>query len=85
MSRERRVKLTPPQLAKRYGVSPDKVLTWIRAGELRAVNVASRPGERPRWLIDETDVAAFEARRAAQATARVPRRSRRAEQVIEFF
>ena len=27
--------LTPPQVAKRLGVNPDKVLSWIRSGEFR--------------------------------------------------
>ena len=49
--------LTPPKLAKQLGVSNEKVLTWIRNGELRAVNVAERLAGRPRWRISE---AAFE-------------------------
>jgi excisionase family DNA binding protein len=31
--------LTPPQVARRYGVSPDTVRGWIASGELRAVSV----------------------------------------------
>ena len=27
--------LTPPQIAKHSGIKADKVLTWIRSGELR--------------------------------------------------
>lgn len=43
--------LTPPQLAKQLGVQAEKVLGWIRSGELRAVNVAERASRRPRWRI----------------------------------
>ena len=57
-------KLTPPQLARRLGVGPDKVLNWIRTGELRAINAATKPNGRPRYLIDIEDLRAFENRRA---------------------
>ena len=39
-----RDKLTPPQLAKMWGVGPDKVLAWIRNGVLQATNVAASRG-----------------------------------------
>jgi excisionase family DNA binding protein len=67
-----RSKLTPPEVARLWGVSPDKVLAWIAGGELRAVNAATRPGGRPRWLIDRADLAAFEAARAARPAAPAP-------------
>jgi len=41
--------LTPPQVAKRFAVDPAKVLCWIRGGELRAVDLATRTGGRPRY------------------------------------
>jgi hypothetical protein len=75
-SPERR-KLTPPQVAARYGISPDKVLAWIRQGDLSAFNAATKADRRPRWLIDEDDLAAFEARRASPTA---PERSSRSEQ-----
>jgi hypothetical protein len=80
-----RQKLTPPQLARRWGVSPDKILAWIRSGELRAFNAATNRGGRPRWLIDEADVKAFETLRSASAQPFTRRRSRSMDQVIEFF
>ena len=43
--------LTPPQVARRLGVNPDKVLSWIRSGELSAVNVTTKPGGRPKYRI----------------------------------
>ncbi len=52
--------ITPNQLAKTLGVKPDKVLAWIHAGQLVAVNVAENPnGQRPRWRIDPDEVARF--------------------------
>src|SRR5262249_52206000 len=84
---ERRRKLTPPQVAARYGVSADKVLGWIPGGELRAFNAATRIGRRPRWLIDEADLLAFEQRRSFVAPPRAQTISRRQRpvDVIEFF
>lgn len=41
--------LTPPEIAKRLRVSPAKVLTWIRKGELRAVNLSN--SFRPRYRV----------------------------------
>jgi excisionase family DNA binding protein len=37
----RKKKLTPPEIARLWGVSADKVLTWIRSGELKAMNAAT--------------------------------------------
>ncbi len=62
--------LTPPQVAEMYGVQAGKVIAWIRNGELRAINLATRPRGRPRWRIDRRDLEAFEAGRAAGATSR---------------
>ena len=81
-----RTKVTPPEIARRWGVSADKVLGWIRSGELRAMNVASKLTSRPRYLVDLADLAAFEERRAViPPPPRVQQRRRRAEGVIEFF
>ncbi len=79
-------KLTPPEVARRFGVSPDKVLIWIRNGELRAVNVATTPNGCPRFAIDAADLASFEQLRAAQTRpAAAPRRRKAAAGVIEYF
>ena len=56
---------SPPELARRWRVSPDKVVGWIRSGELAAFNVAARPGGRPRWRVSPEAMAAFEAARSA--------------------
>jgi hypothetical protein len=81
-----RLKLSPPTLARRWGVSPDKVIGWIRTGQLRAINAAASPTGRPRWLIDEADVKLFEQQRTAQPRhAPAPRRRKATTGVIEFF
>lgn len=79
-------KLTPPEVAKLFGVEPGKVIAWIRSGELRAIDGATRRGQRPRFLIDVDDLAAFERSRAVvPPSAPAPRRRRSSGQVTEFF
>jgi hypothetical protein len=65
---------SPPQLARKYGVNVDKVIRWILAGELAAMNLATTTEGRPRYKITAEAVEAFEARRAV--LCRPPRRKR---------
>lgn len=57
--------LTPPALAKRWGITPEKVIAFIRRGELRAFDVASPGSKRPRYRILLDAVCEFEHRRSA--------------------
>jgi hypothetical protein len=78
--------LTPSELAKRWRVSASKVLGFIHRGELKALNIAARPGGRPRFRINPADIAAFENRRSVHTVARSPPRKRKAASgVIDFF
>lgn len=49
--------LTPPEVAKMLRVSAEKVLGWIRQGELKAVNVSLRT--RPRYRISRKSLDDF--------------------------
>lgn len=72
--------LTPPELGRRWGVNPAKVIGWIRSGELDAIDLSSRPGiGRPRYRISTEAIELFESRRAAGAvsTSQRPKRTRR--------
>lgn len=83
-----RTKIRPPALAKMYGVGVDKILGFIRRGELRAIDVSNNRGAgRPRYLIDLVDVQAFEAARAVVPPVSRPqrRRRRRDTKVREYF
>jgi hypothetical protein len=81
----RKTKLTPPELARQWGVDVQKVLHWIKAGELRAINLATRRDGRPRYAIDQADIALFEAARAVQPPAPRVRRRRVDSSIIQFF
>lgn len=52
--------LTPPQLARRWGVAPDKVNALINSGQLRAVNLAVKANGRPRYRIYLSEIERFE-------------------------
>ncbi len=85
MSNHTRKKVTVPRYAEECGVSPDKILAFIRSGELRAINFATKRGGRPRYLIDRDDIEAFEASRAVIPAPKATRRKRAAPaDVIEF-
>jgi CHAT domain-containing protein len=81
----KRTKLSPPQFAAQWGIDVQKVLHWIKAGELRAINLATRRDGRPRYAIDQADIAVFEASRAVQPPTPRVRRRRADPNVIEFF
>ena len=55
--------LTPPALAKKYGVAVAKVTDWIRNGELVALNLARRGCSRPRYSITPEAIEEFERQR----------------------
>lgn len=74
------------ELCERWGVSEHTVLTFIRNGELKAVNVARTPtGKKPRWRITEQAIAEFEAKRTPTPPAPRGKRRKRPEGVIEFY
>ena len=69
--------LTPPQFAQQRGIAPEKVISWIRAGELEAINFSN--GTRPRYRISPAAVEAFESRRAVHPKPKTKRRKRQKE------
>jgi hypothetical protein len=87
MADARRSMISPPVLARRWAVSASKILSWIHSGQLRALNVATSLGGRPRYRISEGDIADFERRRVAvpEGVARRPNRQRRDPDIIRFF
>ena len=85
-SQPERLWLSPPVVAERLGVKADKVRSWIRAGELRASDFATRLGGRPRYKVHVTALIAFAQRREVKPpTTTIRRRRKRPGDVIEFF
>jgi len=80
-----RTKLTPNDIAKAWGIARETVVSWIRSGELAAINVAAL-SRQPRFRIDVEDLRAFELkRRVGQTSKASPRRTRADSQIPDFF
>ena len=62
--------LTPADVAAMWGVAHDKVLEFIKTGELAAFNVASKRSSRPQFRVTLTAVKAFQERRSGRDPAR---------------
>jgi excisionase family DNA binding protein len=79
--------LTPSQIASRLRVGVDKIHAWIKSGQLRASNLATKTTGRPRYGIDERDLDAFIAGRTVTPRTRISRTSRKRlkNDVVEFF
>ncbi|HEV7283205.1 MAG TPA: helix-turn-helix domain-containing protein [Pirellulaceae bacterium] len=60
---------TPNQAAKLLEVGYRTVMTWIRSGELAAVNVARAGRGLPRWKVSEKAIAEFIAETGSQSQA----------------
>lgn len=75
--------LTPPEIAKRLRVRPERVLAWIKSGELRAIDTRG-PGGRSRFKVDPVDLMTFEAGRAVTPTPKVKRRRRKDPGVVQY-
>ncbi len=81
----KRRKITPPELARRWGIDKAKVIKWIRSGELRAIDACTHRGTKPRFLIDEDDIRAFEQAREVLPACPPPRvRRNRRSQVKQY-
>ena len=80
-----RRKITPPEYARQLGVDRAKIIAWIRSGELRAIDASTRRGTKPRYLIDQADIRAFEEAREVIPACPPPRvRRNRRPQVQQY-
>jgi hypothetical protein len=75
---------TTSEVAKRYRVSSDKVLGWIRKGELAAINTSTSLLARPRFIILPEALTAFEQNRTAGPPPEKPRR-RKQKVLVDFY
>jgi len=60
---------TVVEIAERLGVNSDKVLGWIRSGELTGINTSADKAGRPRWRIPESSFGEFLIDRQSRAVA----------------
>jgi excisionase family DNA binding protein len=60
---------TVPQVAHALGVTDETVYRWIKSGELKAVDLSTRRGRRPRYGIDKSVVDEFLANRRVAPSA----------------
>jgi excisionase family DNA binding protein len=67
--------LTPPEVARQYGVSPDTVRAWITSGDLRAVSIGK--GKRPRYRVPREALTELDAKRLPPIVPSVPPQRRR--------
>jgi hypothetical protein len=79
--------LAPKQVAARYGVKVDVVLSWIWSRQLEAVDVRSAGARRARWRISTDAVERFEISRTRKPPAPRPavRRRRYLPAVADVF
>jgi excisionase family DNA binding protein len=81
--------MVPKEVAAFYGVDVEKVLRWVRRGELRAVNVGeSKDAKKPRWVIFPDALEAFERWRASPGEPVKARRNakrNRSTRAVETF
>jgi hypothetical protein len=72
-------------VAATLGIRTHAVLSLIRSGELRAVNIAQRVGGKPRWRILSDDLEGFLSRRTHQPAGPRQRRRKPKHQVTQYF
>lgn len=81
---------TPREVAAERRVRVGKVMTWIRRGELEAINMADDRMGKPRWKISDEALAAFDLARSSRSLIATPTAHRRRRQaggvsVTEYF
>lgn len=77
--------LTPRELGRRWRMSHDAIRGLIRAGHLKALNLAPARCTRPRFVILPQHIEEFERRREAAAVTVAPRDKRRKPVEIDYF
>lgn len=76
-----------PAVAKLLNVDRNRVIQYIRRGELRAVDVSLHRAVRPRWRISRKDLEAFLSCRSSTPQPEMKRRRKKKtdNNIIEFY
>lgn len=72
---------TPPTISKMLHVSRHTVMAWIRRGELKASNLASKTATRPRFRVTKEALEEFLSDREVTPAPEPVRRRRRPRRV----
>jgi transposase len=73
-------------IAEHCGVSERTVRAWIRAGDLKALNMSRTPSSRrPRYRVTQAALEAFEATRAAGVPAPRAKGRKQSGDVVRFY
>lgn len=72
-------------LCRRWKVGPDKILGFLRRGELIGVNLATNLSARPQWRITPESVELFELRRSSAPPPKPARRKRNATGFVDYY
>ena len=76
---------TVRDLAARYRVGEDKVRTWIKSGELAAINTAAVACAKPRYVVTADAIHDFERRRNAATPAPTKKARRKITDLIDYY
>jgi len=68
---------TPREVAESLRTSPDRVLDWIRSGELQAIDKRAKGAKRATWVIPPAALAKFVAARSTSPPGPRQRRQRK--------
>ncbi len=75
--------MTLDEVGKRFGVSTSRVRSWIRSGQLAAVDVSRKLGsKKPRYTVTPDALAEFERARSTRTAA--PGKKRRGMQTPQY-
>ncbi len=69
-----------------FSVGEHTVLSWIRSGQIRAINVSRKQSGRPKWRITADSLDSFvKARTPTPPPPRASRRKRPGDAIITFY
>lgn len=75
---------SPPEVARHFGVKPARVLSWIRSGHLKAIDLSDGK-KRSRFRITSSALKEFEEVRAAIPMKATRRNKHRKPDLSRFF
>lgn len=76
---------TTAEAAKLLSTSKDRILDWIRCGDLTAVNIKAPGSVRATWRIPEDALAKFLAVRATQPPTPTVKKAKRIKNARRFY